>query len=295
MCETKFGHWYTPSRRPLLQPTFSLDSVSAPPTPPPPHHCHQNQRFASQLSLCIGSSHPPSPCISSHPPTPPLCSPPLKFSHHFPSSGGLEPHSSSCPSSTCYKYSLLNPESNSHPSLLFQAQTMYSSPLTYSDSLSNDSCPHKTNCQANVHMLSSSLSNSHPWNFSPLLSQTSLYCDSLPCSMSSVCPYTPQNIQSKSNSNPETPPLPRFHPDRQTNPNAPHQPDSNTQTKHPAVQSCGRPQLVPPHAEKALPVFSAFSLSSTHRHLPSTMSSLPVTTNKPCSAMSKPLEGMITK
>ncbi|XP_072250714.1 focal adhesion kinase 1-like isoform X1 [Leuresthes tenuis] len=284
-----------PSRRPLLQPTFSLDCVSASP-PHHHHHCHQNQRFASQLSLCNRSSHPPSPCISSHPPTPPLCSPPLKFSHHFPSSGGLQPLSSSCPSTTCYKYSLsqnnaeLNPESNPHPSLLFQAQTMYSSPLTYSDSLSNDSCPHKTNCQANVHMLSSSLSNSHPWNFSPLLSQSSLHCDSLPCSMYSICPYTPPNIQSKSNSNPETPPLPSSHPDSQTDPNAPHQPDSNTQTKHPAVQSCGRPQLVPPHAEKALPVFSAFSLSSTYHHLPSTLSSLPVTTNKPFSAMSKPMK-----
>ncbi|KAM9723929.1 focal adhesion kinase 1-like isoform 3-T3 [Menidia menidia] len=251
-----------PSHRPSLQPTCSLDCVFA---PPPPHY-HQNQRFASQLSLCIGTSHLPCPYISSHPPTSPLRPPPLKFPHHFSSPASPQLHPAPCPSTNCYKYSSsqnnaeLNPKSKPCPPLLLQAQSMYSSPLTHSVSLSNDSCPHKTTCQPDGLMMSPSLPKnppSYPWKISPLLSQSSLNFDSPHCSVSSVFPYTLQNIQPLSNSNPETLPLASFHPDSQTNPRALHHHEFNTQTKQPALQPCGRPH------------------GSSNHHLLSTMSGHP--------------------
>ncbi|XP_069034529.1 uncharacterized protein, partial [Embiotoca jacksoni] len=270
-----------PSHRPSLQPTFSLDCVSA---PSPHHHCHQNQRFASQLSLCTGKPHPSSPC--SHLPTPPFYSSSLKFTSHFSSSPCPEPQSPPLQHTTFYNKSLsqhqLNPDSKSYPS----QTNMYYPSYTDSGSLSNGSCPHNTNPPTNGHVLCSShpKSNSshfHPWPFSLLLSQSSQSFNSLPCSMSDVYPHTLQIIQPKSSCNLKTLLLPSFHPDCQTNPRSPLNPDFDPQIQHPALQSCGRPPLVPPapHTERVLPVTPA----STNPHPPSQMPSLPVTTHAPFS------------
>ncbi|XP_037836277.1 focal adhesion kinase 1 isoform X3 [Kryptolebias marmoratus] len=258
-----------PSRRPSLQPTFSLDCVSA----PSPHHCLQNQHFASQLSLCIGNPHPSSP-HTSHPPTPPFSSLPLKFPHPFSSSASRQPHPA-FQSATHYSSSLTRhnieskPESTLYPSLLFQPQTKVRSlPRTYSRSLSTGSCPNKTDIPTNEVMLGSSQfnsTNSNPWLFSPLLSQSTPNFDPLASSMSNVCPRPLQTIRSKSNSNPENLLLPSFHPDSQTNPSAPLQPSL-------------RPPLPPPHSEKVLAMPSAYNLSVTNPHPPNSVPSLPVPT-----------------
>lgn len=293
-----------PSRRPSLQPTFSLDCLSA---PSPYHHCHQNQRFASQLSLCLGNPHPSSPFTSSHLPTPPLYSSSLQFPHHFSSSPNPQPQSPPLQNTTFYSHSFsqyntkFNPESKASLSLQSHAN-FYSPPYTRSESLSNGSCPHKTNPPTNDHLLCSSQpksnnSHSHP-GLSPLLSQSSPNLNSLPCSMSKICPHPLQNIQSKSNSNLKTLLLRNFHPGCQTNPSTSLQPDSDPQHQHPAVLLCGRPPLVSPAplTERLLPVPSACTLSSTHHHPPSQMPSLPVATNTPfpipCSErhMSRPLK-----
>lgn len=267
-----------PSRRPSLQPTFSLDCVSAPSAH---HHCHQTQCFASQLSLCTGNPHPSSPCTTSHLPSPPFYSSCLKFSHHSsPSSQPSFQISSYYNSSLSPQKAELNPDSKPYPSLSLQAQAnVYSAPHTASDSLSNGSCFHKTNLLTNSHMLCSSEPKciDHPRHFSPLLSQSSPDLNSLPCGMSSVCPHALQNVQPKPISNLKSLLFPRFHPDCQTNPSTPLQPNSASQAQHPAVQSCGRPPLAPaawltlPHTER---VPSAFSLSSTNPH-PSSGKSIP--------------------
>ncbi|XP_070823465.1 focal adhesion kinase 1-like isoform X8 [Chaetodon trifascialis] len=284
-----------PSRRPSLQPTFSLDCLSA---PSPHHHCHPNQRFASQLSLCLGNPHPSSPCTSSHLPAPPLYSSSPQFPHHFSSSPPLQNSTHHSQHNT-----ELNPESKAHPSLSLQSQTNFCSPPhTSSDSLSSGSCPYKTNPPTNGHLLCSSQtklnhSHSHPWLFSPLLSQAGPNLNSLSCSP--VCPHALQNIQHKSNSDLKTLLLPSFHSGCQTNPSTPLQPDSDPRHQLPAVHSCGRPPLVSPapltlsHRER---VPFASTLSSTHHHPPSRMPSVPVTTHPPfptpCSErpMSRPLK-----
>lgn len=294
-----------PSRRPSLQPTFSLDCLSA---PSPHHHCHPNQRFASQLSLCLGNPHPSSPYASSHLPTPPLYSSSLQFPHHFSSSLNPQPQSPPLQNTThhCQHNAELNPESKAHPSLSLQPHANFCSPPHgSSDSLSSGSCPHKTTPPTNGHLPCSSQtksnnSHSHAWHFSPLLSQSGPNLNSLPCS--NVCPHALQSIQHKSNSNLKTLLLPSFHPGCQTNPNTLRQPDSDPRHQLPAVQSCGRPTLVSPapltlsHTERVLPVPFASTLSSTHHHPPSRMPSFPVTTHPPfpipCSErpMSTPLK-----
>uniref|UniRef100_A0A8C4EJM5 Focal adhesion kinase 1 n=1 Tax=Dicentrarchus labrax TaxID=13489 RepID=A0A8C4EJM5_DICLA len=293
-----------PSRRPSLQPTFSLDCLSA---PSPHHHCHQNQRFASQLSLCLGNPHPSSPCTSSYLPTPPLYSSSLQFPHNFSSSPNPQPQSPSLHVTTHYNQSFsqhntkLDLESNAHPSL--SRANFYSPPHTSSDCLSNGICPYKKNPPTNGHLLCSSQpksnnTHSHPWHFSPLLSQSSPNLHSLPRSMSNVCPHSLQKIQPKSNSNLKTLLLPSFHTGCQTNPSTPLQPDSDPQHQHPAVQSCGRPPLVYPppltlpHTERALPVSSAHTQSSTNHHPPSRMTSLTTPFPTTCAErpMSRPLK-----
>ncbi|XP_049901929.1 focal adhesion kinase 1-like isoform X4 [Epinephelus moara] len=272
-----------PSRRPSLQPTFSLDCLSA---PPPHHHCHQNQRFASQLFLCLGNPHPSSTFTSSHLPTPPLYSSSLQFPHRFSSS----PNTQSPPpqNTTLYNHSSSQHNSRfnleSRASLYLQSHANFCSPpLPSSESLSNGSCPYKTNPLTNGHLLCSSQpksnnSRSHPWHFSPLLSHSSP-------NLNSICPHALENIEPMTNSNPKTLLLHSFQPGRQTNPSTPLQPDSDPQRQHPAVQSCGRPPLVSPaplglsNTERVRPIPSACTLPSTHHHPPSRMPNLPVTTS----------------
>ncbi|XP_030249826.1 focal adhesion kinase 1-like isoform X14 [Sparus aurata] len=269
-----------PSRRPSLQPTFSLDCLSAPSSH---HHCHPNQRFASQLSLCLGNPHPSSPCTSSHLPTPPLYSSSMQLPNHFSSSpnppsahltytgGGTNMY---------YNNTKLNPESKAHPSFFLQSNAhFYSPPHTSSDSQSNGSCPLKTNPLAKSN-------NSHPCHFSTLLSQSSPYLNTLPRGMSDICPHTLKNIQPESNSNLKTLLLPSFDPGCQTNPSIPQQPDSNPRHQVHALQSCGRPPLgshaplMLPHTERVLQVPSAYTPSSTNQP-PSQLLSHPVTTYPP--------------
>lgn len=264
-----------PSRRPSLQPTFSLDCLSA---PSPHHHCHPNQRFASQLSLCLGNPHPSSPCTSSHLPTPPLYSSSMQLPHHFSSSPN--PPLAHLENNMYYNNTKLNPESKAHPSFFLQSNAHFCSPShTSSDSQSNGSCPLKTNPPAKSN-------NPHPCHFSTLLSQSSPYLNTLPRSMLDICPHTLKNIQPESNSNLKTPLLPRFDPGCQTNPSIPLQPDSNPRHQVRALQSCGRPPLgshaplMLPHTERVLQVPSAYSLSSTNQP-PSQLPSHPVTTYPP--------------
>ncbi|XP_056235913.1 focal adhesion kinase 1-like isoform X12 [Seriola aureovittata] len=281
-----------PSRRPSLQTTFSQDCLS---TPSSHHHYHENQRFASQLSLCLGNPHPSSPCTSSHLPTPPLCSSPLQFPHHFSFSPNAQPQSLPLQNATHYNRSFsphharLNPES-----LQFQTN-LCSPPHTDSDSTSSGSCPHKINSPTNSRLLCSSQptsNNSHcrPRHLSPLLPQSSPNLNSLPSRMSNVCPLTLQNIQQESNSNLKIPLLPSFHPGCQTNPSTPLQPDPDPQTQHRAVQSCGRPPLVCPTP------LTPYTLPSSNPLPPSQIPSFPVTTHMPfpipCSQrpMSRPLK-----
>ncbi|KAE8288586.1 Focal adhesion kinase 1 [Larimichthys crocea] len=178
-----------PSRHPSLQPTFSLDCLS--PTSPH-HHCHPNQRFASQLSLCLGNPHPSSPCTSSHLPAPPLYSSSLQFHNHF--SPSHNPQSPLLQNDTYNNRSIsqhstkLNPESKAHPSLSLQPHSNFSSP-PHPDTVSNGSCPNKKNPPTNGHLLCSSRPKSnnshfHPWHFSTVHSQSSPNLNSLPSSMS---------------------------------------------------------------------------------------------------------------
>ncbi|XP_065813556.1 integrator complex subunit 3 homolog [Labrus bergylta] len=253
-----------PSRRPSLQPTISLDCLSA---PSPLHHCHPNQRFASQLSLCLGNPHPPSPCTSSHLPTYSPYSSSLQFPHHFYSIP--RPHPLPSQNSANYSYSLsqhntkLNPESTPHHRSLLHS--FYSPPQTSSDSLSNGSCPHQTS-PTSYNL------NSNPWNLSPLLSHSSPNHSSLPSNMSNVCPHTLQNLQPKSNSNPKTLLSPSFYPGCQTDPSTLLQPDSDLQHWRLAVQTCGKQSLVSPTplspTKHVLSEPSACSLSSTNPHPP---------------------------
>lgn len=274
-----------PSRRPSLQPTFSMDCVSA-----PSHlHCHQKQCFASQLSLCTGNPHP-------HLPTYPLNLSSLKRLQHFSSSPSPQPESP--PQNSSYYSSSLspcNPELNSefksYSSLLVQEQTNVFFPLhTHLDSLSSSSCPRKTNPPTNSHPLPSSHSKSnnthfHPRHFSPFLSQSSPNFNSLPFSTSDVCPHTLHSIQPESNFDLKTLQLHRnssSHTHRQTNRSTPLQLHSDAQTCHPAVQSCEKSPLPPlaPHT-----VASACNLSSTHLHPSSQMHNLPITTHVPFSIL----------
>ncbi|TNN80004.1 Focal adhesion kinase 1 [Liparis tanakae] len=264
-----------PSRRRSLQPTFSLDCLSA---PSPHHHCHQNQHFASQLSLCFGNPPPSSPFTSSHLPTPPLRVSSLQCPYHFSPSPNPQPqpphfqnisfrNSSFSQHSGEFKF-----KSESRASLSLQSETNFYRPHGSSESLSNGSCPHNAKPPSNGHLLYSSRPNSnnslsHPWHCSTLLSQSSPNLNSLPHSMSNMCPYTLQNIQPKSNSDLKSLLLRSFHRSCQTSPSTPGQPDCDPQRQHPAVQSCGRPTLGSP---APLPVSS---LHPQHPH--SRMPSLP--------------------
>ncbi|XP_040901048.1 focal adhesion kinase 1-like isoform X6 [Toxotes jaculatrix] len=273
-----------PSRRPTLQPTFSLDCLSAPSSH---HHCHQNQRFASQLSLCLGNPHPSPPCASSHLPTPPLYSSSLQFPHHFFSSPNPQPQSPPLQNTAYYDRSFsphhprLKPESKAGPSLSLQFQTnLCSPPHTNPGSLSSGSCPQKINPPINGHLPCSSqpasdTSHSHLRHLSLLHSESSPNLNTLPSRMANVCPLTLQNIQPKSNSNLKIPLLPSFHPGCQTNPSTSLQPDSDPQTQHPAVQSSTRPQMVSPAP------LSPCNLPSANPHPPSRIPSLSVTTHMP--------------
>eukprot|EP00064_Thunnus_orientalis_P011642 superscaffoldBa00001698_g11673 len=261
-----------PSRRPSLQPTFSLDCLSA---PSPHHHYHQNQHFASQLSLCLGNPHPSSPCSSSRLPTPTSSS--LMFSHHFSSSPNPQLQSPPlqntpyCNRSFSLHHTKLNPELPP-PSYA----DFCSPPLTNSDSLPKGSWPHKTNPPTNSHLPCSSQpkpnrSHSYDRHLPSLLSQSSPNLNSLSNNMSNACLHDLQNIQLQSNSHLKSLPLPSFHPGCQTNPSTPPQPDSDLQPQ------CGRPPLAP----LIPPLPSAFTLSASNPHLPSRRPSLPVTTHMP--------------
>ncbi|XP_027869201.1 focal adhesion kinase 1-like isoform X2 [Xiphophorus couchianus] len=223
-----------PIRRPFLQPTFSLDCISAPPL----HHCQQNQRFASQLSLCTGNAHPSSPSSSSHSPAPPLASLPLNFPTHFFSSTSSEPNSPLLQRTPLYKRSLSEEPSKFNSDLTF-------SPLWFPPTYTGT--PITTNALANS-------SHSFPWHFSPLLPQPNPNFDLLHCSLSNSCPYK------------QSPPsFPSFHPDTQTNPCS-----IDLLTQHTAVQSGWSAPLFPPHTDNVLSV--SCNLSSASLHSPSPMS-----------------------
>ncbi|XP_032415169.1 focal adhesion kinase 1-like isoform X4 [Xiphophorus hellerii] len=223
-----------PIRHPFLQPTFSLDCISAPPL----HHCQQNQRFASQFSLCTGNAHPSSPPSSSHSPAPPLVSLPLNFPTHFFSSTSSEPNSPLLQRTPLYKRSLSEEPSKFNSDLTF-------SPLWFPPTYTGT--PITTSGPANS-------SHSFPWHFSPLLPQPNPNFDSLRCSLSNSCPYK------------QSPPsFPSFHPDTQTNPCT-----IDLLTQHIAVQSGWNAPLFPPHTDNVLSV--SCNLSSASLHSPSPMS-----------------------
>lgn len=223
-----------PIRRPFLQPTFSLDCISAPPL----HHCQQNQRFASHLSLCTGNAHPSSPSSSSHSPAPPLASLPLNFPTHFFSSTSSEPNSPLLQRTPLYKRSLSEEPSKFNSDLTF-------SPLWFPPTYPGT--PITTSGPANS-------SHSFPWHFSPLLPQPNPNFDSLRCSLSNSCPYK------------QSPPsFPSFHPDTQTNPCT-----IDLLTQHTAMQSGWSAPLFPPHTDNVLSV--SCNLSSASLHSPSPMS-----------------------
>lgn len=283
-----------PSRHPSLQP--SLVCLSA---PSPHHHCHPNQHFASQLSLCLGNPHPPPACTFYRLPTSSLDSLSLQFPHHSFSSPTSQPQSHLFEKTTYYKHlfsqnnTKLKLETKAYPSLSLQSHGSFPSPPHASlDSLPSGSCLHKTNPLPNGHLLGSSQpksnnSHSHSGRFSTLFSQSSPNLSSLPGSMSNVCPHTLQNVQPKSNANPKILPLPSFNPDCKTDPSAPLQPDSDPQCQHPAVLSCKRPPLAssspitPPFSERFLPVPSSCTLSHTTYNPHSPVQSLPLTTHPP--------------
>ncbi|XP_008430460.1 focal adhesion kinase 1 isoform X2 [Poecilia reticulata] len=218
-----------PVRRPSLQPTFSLDCISAPSL----HHCQQNQRFASQLSLRTGNAHPSSPSTSSHSPAPPLSSLPLNFPPRFFSSTSSEPNSPLLQRTPLYKRSLSEETSKLNSDLTL-------SPLWFP--------PTHTGTP-----ITANSSHSFPWHFSPLLPQPKPNFDSLRCSLSNSCPYK------------QSPPgFPSFHPDTQTNPYT-----IDLLTQHTAVQSGWRAPLFPPHTDDVLSV--SCNLSSASLHSPSPM------------------------
>lgn len=272
-----------PSRRPSLPPTLSLDCFSS----SSPHH-HPNQHFASQLSLCPGNPNTSYTYTSPHLPTPMSSS--LIFPYHFSTFPNHQPQSRPPQNKLYYGCSLslrpnsLNPQSKIHANLPLQSQANFCSPpLINSESLSNGSCPGKTNPQSNGHLLCSSQlnpnsSHSSRRHFPQLFSQSTSYLDSLAYSMSDVCPHTLKNIELKSNSNLEALLLPSFHPGCQTNPSTELMPGSALQLQ------CGRPPLAPtafPHSERVHPVPSACTLFASLPHPPSQKPSLPVATRVP--------------
>ncbi|XP_016536702.1 focal adhesion kinase 1 isoform X2 [Poecilia formosa] len=242
-----------PVRRPSLQPTFSLDCISAPPL----HHCQKNQRFASQLSLRTGNAHPSSPSSSSHSPAPPLSSLPLNFPPRLFSTSS-EPNSPLLQRAPLYKRSLSEETSKLNSDLTF-------SPLWFPPT--HTGTPITTNAPANS-------SHSFPWHFSPLLPQPSPNFDSLRCSWSNSCPYK------------QSPPgFPSFHPDTQTNPYT-----IDLLTQHAAVQSGWSAPLFPPHTDDVLSV--SCNLSSASLRSPSPMSASHMLLAPPSSegAVSRPFQ-----
>lgn len=274
-----------PSRRPSLQP--SLDCMSA-----PSHHdhCHPNQHFASQLSLCLGDPHPSSPCTFSHLPTPLFYSLSSQFSHSQLQS--LPPQLTSYCSHSCSQHNTkIKLESEAHPCLSLQSHDSFSSSShTSSDSLSAGSCFHKKNPLTNNHLLCSSRPNSknshsRPWHFT-LHSQSSPNLSSLQHSMSNVCPLTLQDIQHKSDSNLKSLLLPSFHPSCQTNPSSSLQPDSDRQQQHSFLLSCERTSHIScsttlPPTERYVPVPTACTLPLTNHNPSCSMQSLTLTTCQP--------------
>ncbi|XP_055358864.1 focal adhesion kinase 1-like isoform X3 [Betta splendens] len=239
-----------PSRRPSLQPTFSLDCLSA----SSHHHCHQNQRFASQLSLCLGNPQPPSLCTSSHLPTPPLYSSSrLQFPHHYSSSTDPLPTPSYYNCSLPQYNSTLNSKPRTRTNLSLQSQTNFCSPPhTNSETLCNGSCQHKTTPASSSHLL---------------------YLSTNSYSHSRVS--TLPNRQLKSNSDSKTLQSTSFHSGCQINPRAPLQPDSDPQSHRPAVQPWRSLPHTHPHTEYKA---SACSVPITNPLLDSQMPNLPVTT-----------------
>ncbi|XP_028327187.1 focal adhesion kinase 1-like isoform X4 [Gouania willdenowi] len=275
-----------PSRRPSLQPSFSLDCVSAPSSH---HQYHPNQRFASKLSFCTGNPHPSSSCTSSHLPTAPLHSS-LKFTHYSSSSSSSSSSQTPPAPNTAYFSSTLPLHNNKFQPKPFSCMSLdsqsniYSSPQSDPHSLTNGFCPLETSCPTNGNLLHStqSKSNTSPlqsWHFSSPISQSipNLYCP--PCNMSGVKPLTLKNIPPKSDSNPQTLAQSTLPLDYHTDPSAPLLVDSDAWTLHPAVQSCGRPLLLPPvplnqpHTKNFFPRPPAYNWSfSDPQHLSRTLS-----------------------
>lgn len=292
-----FAFCSQPSRHPSLQP--SPDCI---PAPPPHHHCHPNQRFASQLSLCLRHPHPSPPRTSSHQPSPPPYT--SRFPHPPLPSPGPQPESPPLQSASRYDESLsrhdeLKLESEVNPHVSPQSNASVSSPPHISsDSLSNGSCFHETHPLANGHLLCLSQpkpngSRSCPWQSPTLLSQSSPNLSSLPCCTSNVCPYTLQNIHPNSNSDLKPLLLPSFHPACRTNPSTQLQPASDPQLRHPAVLSYERqPPCSPmtlPRKERFFPAPPSCTRSHTNHSSPSPEQSLPFTTHlPPCPIPSHP-------
>ncbi|XP_038153321.1 focal adhesion kinase 1-like isoform X3 [Cyprinodon tularosa] len=229
-----------PSHRPSLQPTFSLDCISAPSL----HHYQQKQRFASQLSLCIGNPHPSSPSSSSHPPAPPLSSLPLTFPHHFFSSTSLGPDSSLLHYKSSLSKEKLKAELNVSPLWFPQTNAdVCLSPDTHSWIPSTESLQKNAPTNSN---------HSSPWR--PVLSHSNPTFDWL---------------HHSSPSSPEALPFPSFDPESQTNPSI-----TDPQTGYTAVQSGWSSQLIPSHTENVFP--ASCYLSSTSPRSPSPTSSFPV-------------------
>ncbi|XP_061633191.1 focal adhesion kinase 1-like isoform X3 [Phyllopteryx taeniolatus] len=258
-----------PSHRPSLQSTFSLDCLSA---SSPPHHCHQNQHFGSQLSLCLGNPPPSSTCYSS-PIPPPMSS--LVYSHQcsaFPSEAPLL-HSKTC-HSCCFSQRHTNPESSFH----LRSHAEFSPRPTNSGSLPDGSCAHKTNPATDDHRPCSNQSNansSHPLirHLTQLPSLPSPYSQS--CIFSDTWAFNLQNAKFKTNSQSETARLPRC----LTHLTVHLQPASNLQPQ------CGRPlppQLVLPHLDKLIPVPSVCNPYSNTLHPPEQRPGPPLTTHTSC-------------
>ncbi|XP_035986809.1 focal adhesion kinase 1 isoform X3 [Fundulus heteroclitus] len=155
-----------PSRHPSLQPTFSLDCISAPSL----HHCQPNQRFASQLSLCIGNVHPSSPSSSSHPHIPSLSSLPLYFPLRFFSSASSEPNSPPLQRASLYNTPLSQKSSNFNAELKCPPVTF---PQTHADVRSSpDTQPASPSSDSLEKKAPTYSSHPHPWHPPPLLSQS---------------------------------------------------------------------------------------------------------------------------
>ncbi|XP_072316701.1 focal adhesion kinase 1-like isoform X3 [Eucyclogobius newberryi] len=237
-----------PSRRPSLQPPFTLDCLSA---PSHYHHYHPNQRFASQL--CLGN---PSSCTDSHP---------------------FTPHSSTLP--------LPHPRTSyncvPHPTL--SQVTSVDEDVRFSSSQHSQTLPngyfYRTNSTTNGCFLPDTYS--YPRRYPSALSLSSPNLCTLPYSMSIICPHTIPNFQLFSNSNLKT--LQSFPPSCQTNP--PARPDSEHSTMRKSVrppQGSSVP-LSSPKRDTFLPVTSVQTLPLARSPLHPKPPSFSITNLSSCS------------